>query len=118
MKRFYLATMIAIVVTTSIASHLYAVGALGSTTSSGVPGRRSRTAVFLHRLKRYLDGSVAAARAYKERRATMLALRHVDDRLLKDIGVYRDGAIYDLRRSAWRQRDVRELPHSPPIQLT
>jgi uncharacterized protein YjiS (DUF1127 family) len=116
MKRFYLATMIAIVVTTSIASHLYAVGGLGSTTSGSVPSRRSRAAELLHRLKRYLDGSIAVARAYREHRATLLALRHVDDRLLKDIGVFRDGTTYDLHWSEWPQGDVRELRRSPPIQ--
>jgi uncharacterized protein YjiS (DUF1127 family) len=118
MKRFYLATMIAIVVTTSIASHLYAVGGLGSTTSGSVPSRRSRAAELLHRLKRYLDGSIAVARAYREHRATLLALRHVDDRLLKDIGVFRDGTTYHLRWSEWPQGDVRELRRSPPIHLT
>jgi uncharacterized protein YjiS (DUF1127 family) len=115
MKRFYLATMIAIVVTTSIASHLYAVGVAGSTASGNVPARRSRTAELLSWLKHCFDRSVAAAQARYERRETMLALRHVDDRLLKDIGVYRNGIGYDFRRLEWWQLGVREIRRSPPI---
>jgi hypothetical protein len=45
----------------------------------------------------------------------MLALRHVNDRLLKDIGVYRNGIGYDFRRLEWSQLGVREIRRSPPI---
>jgi uncharacterized protein YjiS (DUF1127 family) len=92
MKRIYLATAIAIVVTTSIASHVLAIGALGPAmpgvlidARSGARGVYSR----LKRLKRLFRAGIAAVRAWRERRAAIIELRSLSDRELSDIGVYR-----------------------------
>jgi uncharacterized protein YjiS (DUF1127 family) len=101
MKKFYLATLIAIVITTSIASHLLMVGALGPP----IPGLRvhvrSDVAGFFRRIRRrfrrLLAGWIDAMLEYRERRATIAALAKLSDRELKDIGVHRDSIAYDPR---------------------
>ena len=40
-------------------------------------------------MKRYINNWVAAAIAHRERQAALFALRHLDDRNLKDMGLYR-----------------------------
>ena len=95
MKRFYVITVIAIVVTTSIATHLLAVGALSPTTP--ISGAPSLARVMLDWLWRCLDYCIGLAREYREHRQAAIALRYLDERMLKDIGLYRDGSPYDLR---------------------
>jgi uncharacterized protein YjiS (DUF1127 family) len=91
MKKIYLVTVIAIVVTIAIASHLLAVGALGPAT----PGMRSRLRSWVSAiaggLRGQLDDWIAAIIARRERQAAIFALRHFSDRELKDIGLHRDG---------------------------
>jgi uncharacterized protein YjiS (DUF1127 family) len=95
MKRFYVITIIAIVVTTSIATHLLAVGALSPTTP--ITGAPSLARVMLDWFWRYLDYCISAVREYREYRQAAIAMRYLDERMLKDIGLYRDGSVYDLR---------------------
>jgi uncharacterized protein YjiS (DUF1127 family) len=105
MKKFYLATLIAVVVTTSIASHLLMVGALGPSTTalrvnlrSGVAGFFRRIGSrFRRRFRRLLAGWIGAMLEYRERRATIFALTKLSDRELRDIGVHRDSIAYDPR---------------------
>jgi uncharacterized protein YjiS (DUF1127 family) len=105
MKKFYLATLIAVIVTTSIASHLLMVGALGPSTSGLRVNLRSGIAGFFRRIgrrfrrlsSRLLAGGIAAMLEYRERRATIFALTKLSDRELKDIGVHRDSIAYDPR---------------------
>jgi uncharacterized protein YjiS (DUF1127 family) len=89
MRKIYLATVIAVVVTTSIASHLLAVGALGPATPGVLARLRSCVGGFFGRLKGLFDDGIAALLARRERQAAIFALRHFSDRELKDIGVYR-----------------------------
>jgi uncharacterized protein YjiS (DUF1127 family) len=71
-----------------------------STTPSGL----LRRAVLLPaRLRRRLITWLAAALAWRERRAALLALRQWDDRELKDIGLYR-GQIAEAIDGASRRR--------------
>jgi len=46
-------------------------------------------AVFLARIGRLLNSWIAAAIAHRERQAGLVALRHLSDRDLKDIGINR-----------------------------
>ena len=66
--------------------------------------------VLVARLKRFLNGWVAAAIAYRERQATLLALSQRDDRKLDETRVYR-GPIDDALEKAARLRE-RLLKHS------
>lgn len=50
---------------------------------------RSGILRFLASFGRLVNGWVAAAIDRRERQAAMVALRHLDDRELKDIGIYR-----------------------------
>jgi uncharacterized protein YjiS (DUF1127 family) len=101
MKKFYLATLIAVIVTTSIASHLLMVGVLGPSTAALRLDLRSGVAGFFRRIgsrfRRLLAGWIGAVLEYRERRATIFALTKLSDRELRDIGVHRDGIGYDPR---------------------
>jgi uncharacterized protein YjiS (DUF1127 family) len=91
MKRFYLITIIAIIVTTSIATHLLAVGALGPTTP--VAGLTSFARDVLDWIRRCVGRCVKAVFVPRERRATVVALCYLDERMLRDIGLHRDGSV-------------------------
>jgi uncharacterized protein YjiS (DUF1127 family) len=69
---------------------------------------RKKSILFLARLHRALDNWVAAALAYRARRAALFALRGWDDRELKDIGLYRCQIDETIRKSS-RQRMRRRL---------
>ena len=58
-----------------------------SSTAAFIAWRAS--AVFLARFRRFINRSVAAGIAHRERQASRWALYHLDDRELRDIGVYR-----------------------------
>jgi uncharacterized protein YjiS (DUF1127 family) len=90
MKRVYLATAIAIVVTTSIASHVLTVGVLGPAAPGLLTGLKSGARGLFGRLWSLVSDCIAAARARRERRAALVALRLLNDRELKDIGLYRN----------------------------
>ena len=53
------------------------------------PGVRRGAAVFLARLGRLINRWIAAVIAHRERQAALVALRHLSDRDLKDIGISR-----------------------------
>jgi uncharacterized protein YjiS (DUF1127 family) len=95
MKKIYLATVIAAIVTTSIASYLLAVGVLEPATPGVFSRLRSCVSRFFVGLKGLLDDWTAAALARRERQAAIFALRHFSDRELKDIGLYRGSIACD-----------------------
>jgi uncharacterized protein YjiS (DUF1127 family) len=87
MKRVYLATIIAVIIASSMAYHLFMASSLGST----VPFASLRSGLrrTVNRLKRFIADRIAAAAAHRQRRGAISELRHMTDRELKDIGVYR-----------------------------
>jgi uncharacterized protein YjiS (DUF1127 family) len=97
MSRAYLATIIAVFVTTSLATNLLLIGARGPV-AFGIPARLRFRRRLSRRIRRFLDTGVDAMIARRERQATSIALRHLDDRALRDIGLYRDsvGNISDI----------------------
>jgi uncharacterized protein YjiS (DUF1127 family) len=90
MSRAYFATVIAVFVTTSIATNVLVVGTRGPVTLGLPAGLRARSRRLGRNLKRLVDGWVAAMIARRERHAAMLTLRHLSDRDLKDIGIHCD----------------------------
>ena len=72
---------------------------------AAAPGVRRSVAIFLARLGRLINRRIAAMIAHRERQAALVALRHLSDRDLKDIGIYR-GEIGDAlaERAAARSR--------------
>jgi uncharacterized protein YjiS (DUF1127 family) len=71
------------------------------------PRLRMRAIVSLARLRRLVNAYVAAFIAHRERQATLYALRSLDDRALKDIGVYgcqTDDTIEAIARQRARRR--------------
>jgi Domain of unknown function (DUF1127) len=99
MNRFYLAAAIAVavVVIVPIASRRLETGALESTIAGFLLGLRSRTIESLHRLGGRFDDWVAAVLAHLARQVTINALWRLNDRELKDVGLYRDGIASDHR---------------------
>lgn len=91
MKRFYLITVIAVIVTTSIATHLLAVSAFGP--AAPVAGLPSFARELLNWLRRQVDRCIEAGLARRGCRATIVALCYLDDRMLRDIGLHRDGSV-------------------------
>ncbi len=90
MSKFYLATVAAVVVTTSLASNILVVGARGSV-QPGFPKRmRSASRRWLRRFKHAVDAWVAAMIANRERQAAIYALHRLSDRELSDIGLDRN----------------------------
>jgi uncharacterized protein YjiS (DUF1127 family) len=104
MKRIFPATVIAIAVTNSIVSRLLAAGVQGSTASGVLAGLQSRTVEFMHWLKSLFDDWVVAMLARREQQATMVALGRLNDRELRDIGLYRDDIAYGQRFSEWKRQ--------------
>jgi uncharacterized protein YjiS (DUF1127 family) len=94
MNKFYLATVLAIVITTSIGSHLLMVGA--PTTSGFLVSLRSGLSGLFKRVGRFFDGWIAATLAHRERQVAMFALTKLSDRELKDIGLYRGDIAHDF----------------------
>jgi uncharacterized protein YjiS (DUF1127 family) len=56
--------------------------------AAALPGIRRGAAIFLARLGRLINRWIAAVIAHRERQAALVALRHLSDRDLKDIGIY------------------------------
>jgi len=97
MNDLYLATIVAVVVTISIASHLFVAGTRGSATPGLLAALRSQGARIADRVKRAFDNWVAAMLARRERQAAMSALNRCSDRELKDIGLYRGDIAHGVR---------------------
>jgi uncharacterized protein YjiS (DUF1127 family) len=89
MKRVYLATVIAVIIASSITYQLLMAGSIGSATPGLLVSLRSGMRATLNRLRRLIRYRIAAARARRQRRATISELSHMTDRELMDIGVYR-----------------------------
>ena len=89
MSKIYVATVVAAFVTTSLATNLLVVGVRGPVQSDLVVRLRCRA----RRLRRWIghavDSWVVSMLAYRERQAALYALRHLSDRELKDMGLYR-----------------------------
>ena len=111
MKRIYLATVIAIA-TSFIASRRLASEAQRSTASGALAGLQSRTVEFLHWLRSLFDDWVVAVLAHRERQATIVALRRLNDRELNDIGLYRDDIGHGQRLSEWKRHHGVSAPAS------
>ena len=73
------------------------------------PGVRRGAAVFLARLGRLINQWIAAVIAHRERQAALVALRHLGDRDLKDIGLYRSDIEDALAEKA---KDRLRMQHS------
>jgi len=89
MYDFYLATIVAVLVTISIASHLLVAKTRGSATPELLAPLRSQRTRIADRMKRAFDHWVAAMLARRERQAVMSTLNRRSDCELKDIGLYR-----------------------------
>ena len=107
MSRAYFATIIAIFVTTSLATNLLLIGARGPV-AFGIPARLRFRRRLSRRIRRCLDTGVDSMIARRERQATSVALRHLDDRALRDIGLYRDsvGNISDIYADCRREASI------------
>src|SRR5262245_39640339 len=91
MSRVYAATVVAIFVTTSLATNLLVVGTRGPITLGFSARLRTSSRRLKRRMKHAVDGWVAATLARRERQASSWALQYMSDRELKDIGIYRGG---------------------------
>src|SRR5262245_55212819 len=59
-----------------------------------------RTAVFLVRARRLISRLIAAEMAHRERHAELVALRRLNDRELRDVGLYRSQIEFGLDEAA------------------
>jgi hypothetical protein len=90
MSKTYFATIVAVFVTTSLATNLLMIGSRGATTLGLPAGARFRPRRLSRRIRRFIDSRVEAMVARRARLATNVALHDLDDRQLGDIGLYRD----------------------------
>jgi uncharacterized protein YjiS (DUF1127 family) len=111
MKRICMATVIATIITNSIASHVLAAGILGAATPAFL-NLRSGACEYFSRLRVLFSGWIAAARAHRERRAAIFELSSLTDRELKDIGLYRS-TIAHAPGSSERERQARISDGAP-----
>jgi uncharacterized protein YjiS (DUF1127 family) len=116
MKRVYLATVIAVIIASSIAYQLLTAGSVGSATPGLLVSLRSGMRATLNRLKRLIAYRIAAALARRQRRAAISELRHMTDRELMDIGVYRGDIPYDSLCSDRDQQIDSAMPHRLSVQ--
>ena len=89
MSKVYVATVVAVFVTTSLATNLLVVGTRGPVRSDLMLRLMCRARRVRRRLKHTVDAWVVAVLEHRERQAAIYALRHLNDRDLKDIGLYR-----------------------------
>jgi len=89
MSKIYVATVVAAFVTTSLATNLLVVGVRGPVQSDLVVRLRLRARRLRRRIGHAVDAWVVSMLAYRERQATLYALRHLSNRELKDMGLYR-----------------------------
>jgi uncharacterized protein YjiS (DUF1127 family) len=90
MTKLYLATVAAVVVTTSLASNLMLVGARGQVRTELPVQLRLAARRGSRRIKHVVDAWVAGMIARRERQAAFAALHRLTDRELSDIGLCRD----------------------------
>ena len=109
MRRMYFATVVAVFITTSLATNLLVAGTRGPVLPGVIAGLRCRSRRLGRRLKRAIDTWVASMLARRERQAAVCALHHLSDRELKDIGLYR-GSLGDVAHPDGRRA---ALPVSP-----
>jgi uncharacterized protein YjiS (DUF1127 family) len=115
MTRIYAATVVAIFITTSLATNVLVVGARGPV----APGLSTRLRSFSRRLNRrvryLMDDWVAAMLSRRERQAVTWALPAMSDRELRDIGLQRvrlgRGDGYAGHMAAADARDVFSIAH-------
>lgn len=110
MSRMYFATVVAVFVTTSLATNLLSAGTRGPVLPGMIARLRCRSQRLGRRLKRAIDTWVASMLARRERQAAVCAMHHLGDRDLKDIGLYR-GSLGHVARPGGRRA---ALPVPPP----
>ena len=74
------------------------------------PGVRKGVTILLARLGNLINRWVAAVIAHRERQAALVALRHLSDRDLQDIGLYRNeigDALAERAEERARMQDFR-----------
>jgi uncharacterized protein YjiS (DUF1127 family) len=98
MTKFYLATVAAVIVTTSLASDILVVmGTRGPARADQPKRTRSTARRWMRRFGHLVDAWVAAMIESRERQAAIYALHRLSDRELRDIGLDR-GSITHLVR--------------------
>jgi uncharacterized protein YjiS (DUF1127 family) len=102
MTKFYLATVAAVVVTTSLASNILMVGTRGSVRADLSRRMQSAARRRLRQFRHVVDTWVAAMIASRERQAAIHALHQLSDHELREIGLDRNG-IGRLMRSRQRR---------------
>jgi len=85
---------------------------LNTTPRYAVPTVRGGVAVFLARLGCLINRVIAAVIARRERQANLVALRHLSDRDLKDIGLYRCEIGDALEQRARDRRRIQQSQRS------
>lgn len=108
MSKVYLATVSAVVVTTSLASNILVVGTRSSVRPDLAGRIRAAVRRWLRRFRRSVDAWVAEVIATSERQAAIYALNLLSDRELGDIGLDRGSITHLVRHpEQWnRYRDV------------
>lgn len=89
MNGFYLATIVAVIVTASLASNLLAIATIGPARAGALVRLRLGLRRSPRHAKRLVDSWVAGMLARRERQAAICALHHMSDRELRDIGLSR-----------------------------
>jgi uncharacterized protein YjiS (DUF1127 family) len=77
-----------------------------SRTTSRCPGRipeNTQRQAFRHRLSGFLRGVRATLREWRQRRIGRLELARFDERMLRDIGITRFEADYEINKPFWRE---------------
>jgi uncharacterized protein YjiS (DUF1127 family) len=74
------------------------------------PTVRRRVVVLLARLRRFVNSLIAAMIAHRERQAALAALRHLSNRDLRDIGIYRCEIDDRLAERAQARRRMQPSP--------
>jgi uncharacterized protein YjiS (DUF1127 family) len=108
MTKFYLATVAAVVVTTSLASNILVAGTRGSEQSDRPRRTRPTARRWMRRLGHLVDAWVAAMIESRERQAAIYALNRLNDRDLRDIGLDR-GSIPHLVRCPEQYAQLRRF---------
>ncbi len=89
MGKMHIATVVAMFVTTSLATNLLVAGTRGPVAPDLTVRLRCRARRLSRRMKRAVDAWVASMPARRERQAAIYAVHHLSDRELKDMGLYR-----------------------------